>query len=137
MGAVRVGLIDGEVIVQPTRRELSKSSLNLIVTAADQKLIGVCVCVWLFNDSLERENEKDSKKERERPSPLTPHPTVMLEGGGNNVLQQDFMKAIKVGVKECQQVVKAIQQLAKAAGKPKRSFTNVLSVPEEVLQAVR
>lgn len=63
--------------------------------------------------------------------------TVMLEGGGDNVLQQDLMKAIKVGVKECQHVVRAIQQLAKDAGKPKRSFTNVTTVPQEVLQAVR
>ncbi|KAG0712446.1 Polyribonucleotide nucleotidyltransferase 1, mitochondrial [Chionoecetes opilio] len=100
VGSVRVGLIDGEVIVQPTRRELTKSCLNLIVTAADHKLI------------------------------------VMLEGGGDNVLQQDLMKAIKVGVKECQQVIKAIQQLAKLAGKPKRSFANNAMVPPEVLQAV-
>lgn len=100
VGAVRVGLIDGEVIVQPTRRELSKSALNLVVTAADRKLI------------------------------------VMLEGGANNVLQQDLMKAIKTGVKECQVVVRAIQQLAKDVGKPKRPFTNTSSVPQEVLQAV-
>lgn len=63
--------------------------------------------------------------------------TVMLEGGGNNVLQQDLMKAIKVAVKECQAVVRAIQQLAQDAGKPKRPFTNASTVPEEVLQAVR
>ncbi|MPC21985.1 polyribonucleotide nucleotidyltransferase 1, mitochondrial-like [Portunus trituberculatus] len=100
VGAVRVGLIDGEVIVQPTRRELSKSSLNLIVTAADHKLI------------------------------------VMLEGGGDNVLQQDLMKAIKAGVKECQHVVRAIQQLARDTGKPKRPFTNLTTIPQEVLQAV-
>lgn len=61
----------------------------------------------------------------------------MLEGGGNNVLQQDLMKAIKAGVKECQIVVRAIQQLAKDAGKPKRLFTNTSTVPQEVLQAVR
>lgn len=63
--------------------------------------------------------------------------TVMLEGGGDNVLQQDLMKAIKVGVKECQHVVRAIQQLARDAGKPKRPFTNTTVVPQEVLQAVR
>ncbi|KAG7173170.1 Polyribonucleotide nucleotidyltransferase 1-like [Homarus americanus] len=101
VGSVRVGIIDGEVIIHPTRRELSKSSLNLVITGAESKLV------------------------------------VMLEGSGNNVLQQDLMKAIKAGVKECQQVIKAIQQLVKEAGKPKRTFTNTLHVPEEILQAVR
>ncbi|XP_045623747.1 polyribonucleotide nucleotidyltransferase 1, mitochondrial isoform X3 [Procambarus clarkii] len=101
VGSVRMGLVDGEVIIQPTRRELSKSSLNLVVSGAENKLI------------------------------------VMLEGGGSNVLQQDLMKAIKMGVKECQLVIKAIQELAKTAGKTKRSFTNSLHVPEEMLQAAR
>nr|XP_053626356.1 polyribonucleotide nucleotidyltransferase 1, mitochondrial-like [Cherax quadricarinatus] len=101
VGSVRVGLIDGEVIIQPTRRELSKSSLNLVISGAERKLI------------------------------------VMLEGGGNNVLQQDLMKAIRMGVKECQLIIKAIQDLVKQAGKPKRTFTNSLVVPEEILQATR
>lgn len=61
----------------------------------------------------------------------------MLEGGGSSVLQQDLMKAIKQGVKECQHVIKAIQQLAKQAGKPKRTFTISPHVPEEILQAAR
>lgn len=61
----------------------------------------------------------------------------MLEGEGSNVLQQDLMKAIKTGVKECQHVVRGIQQLAKLSGKPKRSFTNPVLIPQDILEAAR
>ncbi|KAK7077096.1 Polyribonucleotide nucleotidyltransferase 1, mitochondrial, partial [Halocaridina rubra] len=101
VGSVRVGLIDGEVVTQPTRRELSKSSLNLIVTGAEHNLV------------------------------------VMLEGNGDNILQQDLMKAIKTGVKECQHVIRAIHELAKSYGKPKRSFTDPGIVPDKIRDAVR
>lgn len=40
VGAVRVGLAGGEVLINPTRRELSNSELNLVVTAADRNMIG-------------------------------------------------------------------------------------------------
>lgn len=39
VGAVRVGLCDNEVIINPTRRELQDSSLDLIVTANKQNFI--------------------------------------------------------------------------------------------------
>lgn len=39
IGAVRVGMLGDDLIVNPTRRELSKSSLNLIVVAANQNLV--------------------------------------------------------------------------------------------------
>jgi len=51
---------------------------------------------------------------------------VMLEGSANNVLQQDVLKAIKFGVKECQHVINGINSLQKEFGKPKRKYeTNV------------
>uniref|UniRef100_A0A1B0GPF7 polyribonucleotide nucleotidyltransferase n=1 Tax=Phlebotomus papatasi TaxID=29031 RepID=A0A1B0GPF7_PHLPP len=39
VGAVRMGLCDGEIIVNPTRRELQASSLDLVVTATRQNLV--------------------------------------------------------------------------------------------------
>ncbi|XP_076057062.1 polyribonucleotide nucleotidyltransferase 1 [Oratosquilla oratoria] len=101
VGAVRVGFIDNEVITNPTRRELSHSTLNMVITASQQNLV------------------------------------VMLEGGGNNVLQQDLMKALKMGVKECQHIIRSIQQLQKEVGKPKREFSNPLEVSEELQEATR
>ncbi|GLV40633.1 Polynucleotide phosphorylase [Carabus blaptoides fortunei] len=39
VGAVRLGYADGEVLVNPTRRELQSSSLNLVVTATRHNLV--------------------------------------------------------------------------------------------------
>nr|CAH7751453.1 unnamed protein product [Callosobruchus chinensis] len=39
IGAVRVGFIDNEVIVNPTRKELQLSSLNLVIAATRRNLI--------------------------------------------------------------------------------------------------
>ncbi|XP_055850367.1 polyribonucleotide nucleotidyltransferase 1, mitochondrial [Episyrphus balteatus] len=39
IGAVRLGLYDGEIIVNPTRRELQTSQLDLVVTAAKHNLV--------------------------------------------------------------------------------------------------
>lgn len=61
VGAVRIGQIDNEIIVNPTRKDMEKSELNLVVTAAASNLV------------------------------------VMLEGSANNILQQDLLKAIKLG----------------------------------------
>lgn len=39
VGAVRVGLIDSEVIINPTRKELQMSALNLVVSATKHNLV--------------------------------------------------------------------------------------------------
>lgn len=39
IGAVRVGFIEDEIFINPTRREMQKSSLNLIVTATKQNMV--------------------------------------------------------------------------------------------------
>lgn len=58
----RLGQIDNELIVNPTRRDLEKSSLNLIVAATTGNLV------------------------------------VMMEGHADIILQQDLLKAIKLGM---------------------------------------
>ncbi|XP_063232104.1 polyribonucleotide nucleotidyltransferase 1, mitochondrial [Bacillus rossius redtenbacheri] len=101
VGAVRVGLVAGEVVVNPTRREQAESTLNLLVTAARHSLV------------------------------------VMLEGSAENVLQQDLLKSIKAGVKECQAVVQAIQQLQRHYGKAKRAVDPAPGPSEDLVRAVR
>ncbi|XP_046402269.1 polyribonucleotide nucleotidyltransferase 1, mitochondrial [Ischnura elegans] len=99
VGAVRVGLMrekaegPAEVVVNPTRREISqsKSGLDLVVTATKHNLV------------------------------------VMLEGSANIVSQQDLLKAIKTGVRECQSVITSIQQLQKMYGRSKRELTSAVS----------
>lgn len=99
VGAVRIGLIDGETIVNPTRKEMENSSLNLVVTAAHQNLV------------------------------------VMLEASGDNVYQQDFLKAIKTGVRECQTIIQSIMKLQKEFGKEKRP-TEASPVTEEIINLI-
>ncbi|XP_046652953.1 polyribonucleotide nucleotidyltransferase 1, mitochondrial-like [Daphnia pulicaria] len=101
VAAVRVGLIDNEVVINPTRRELAHSQLNLVVSSTFPNLV------------------------------------VMLEASAENVYQQDFLKAIRTGVKECQTIAKAIEKLRKDAGKPKREFIVLPSGSEELLSAVK
>lgn len=101
VGAVRVGLCNNEIIINPTRKELSQSALNLVVSATRHNLV------------------------------------VMLEAAAENILQQDFLKAIKAGVKECQNVIQAIQQLQKHYGKAKREFEPLQVPSETIFEAVR
>lgn len=101
VGAVRVGLVDNEVVINPTRREQANSSLNLIISATSQNLV------------------------------------VMLEGSADNIYQQDFLKTIKSGVKECQKIVAAISQMQKAYGRPKRIFESKNPPEQSVFDSVK
>lgn len=101
VGAVRVGFIDNEIIVNPTRKELQQSALNLVVSTTKQNLV------------------------------------VMLEGQADNILQQDFLKAIKVATKEAQSVITAIEKLQKDHGKKKRDIEQKTELNDEVIEAVR
>ena len=44
-GAVRVGCVDGETVINPTRKELANSSLNMIVTGAEHHKVGAYLLV--------------------------------------------------------------------------------------------
>lgn len=101
IGAVRVGLCDNEVIINPTRRELLSSDLDMVVTATKQNMV------------------------------------VMIEGKGNIVLLQDFLKAIKVATKEAQHIINAIEKLQKSCGITKRSEEDMPKCSIEVGEAVR
>ena len=97
---VSLGLCGDELIVNPTRRELLSSSLDLVVTATKQNLV------------------------------------VMLEGKGNVVLQQDLLKAIKLGTKEAQSVIAGIEKLQKSIGKTKKEFEVCAAPKEMIIEAV-
>lgn len=57
--------------------------------------------------------------------------TVMLEAGAKDVVLQDFMKAVKTGMKEATQVIIAMKSFAALHGKPKREVDTSASVPSE------
>uniref|UniRef100_A0A8C0F065 polyribonucleotide nucleotidyltransferase n=1 Tax=Bubo bubo TaxID=30461 RepID=A0A8C0F065_BUBBB len=100
IGAVRVGLVDGETIINPTRKQMSSSALNLVVAGAPQNQV------------------------------------VMLEATAENILQQDFCHAIKVGVKHTQQIIQGIQQLVKEQGVAKRTVQKLFVAPEEIVECI-
>ncbi|RZC34229.1 polyribonucleotide nucleotidyltransferase 1, mitochondrial [Asbolus verrucosus] len=101
VGAVRLGFIDNEVVINPTRKELQISTLNLVLSATKRNLV------------------------------------VMLEGNANSILQQDLLKAIKLGTKEAQFVINNIEKLQKAFGKNKRELEPPVEASEEVHEAIR
>ncbi|KAK2489095.1 hypothetical protein MC885_017132 [Smutsia gigantea] len=98
IGAVRVGMIDGECVVNPTRKEMSFSTLNLVVAGAPKSQI------------------------------------VMLEASAENILQQDFCHAIKIGVKYTQQIIQGIQQLVKEIGVTKRTPQKLFTPSPEIVK---
>ncbi|XP_078129430.1 polyribonucleotide nucleotidyltransferase 1, mitochondrial [Sander vitreus] len=101
IGAVRVGMVDGEMLINPTRAEMTSSSLNLIVAGAPCSQV------------------------------------VMIEASAENMLQQDFCHAVKVGVKHTQQIIQAIEQLAREQKVTKRTPVRVFSVPTDMVEHVR
>ncbi|OXB63047.1 hypothetical protein ASZ78_014814 [Callipepla squamata] len=109
IGAVRVGLVDGETVINPTRKQMSSSLLNLVVAAAPQNQV-----VNIDKKLL-----------------------VMLEATAENILQQDFCHAIKVGVKQTQNIIQGIQQLVKERGVVKRTVQKLFVAPEEIVESAK
>ncbi|KAM8851667.1 polyribonucleotide nucleotidyltransferase 1, mitochondrial isoform 1-T1 [Synchiropus picturatus] len=101
IGAVRVGLVDGELLINPTRAEMMSSTLNLIIAGAPSSQV------------------------------------VMIEASAENVLQQDFSHAVKVGVKHTQQIIFGIQQLVREHKITKRTPVKVFTTPAEMVDHVR
>ncbi|XP_054584145.1 polyribonucleotide nucleotidyltransferase 1, mitochondrial isoform X2 [Eptesicus fuscus] len=64
---------------------------------------------------------------------LTSRVIVMLEASAENVLQQDFCHAIKVGVKYTQQIIQGIQQLVKEIGITKRTPQKLFTPSPEIV----
>ena len=62
--------------------------------------------------------------------------TVMLEGGFNDIQLPKLQKAIKTGCREAQAIIRAINQLADEAGRPKKHF-KPYSVPPDIAESVK
>ncbi|XP_064600913.1 polyribonucleotide nucleotidyltransferase 1, mitochondrial-like [Liolophura sinensis] len=101
VAAVRVGFIDNEVVINPTRRQMSQSTLNLVITGGERSQV------------------------------------VMLEASAENMLQQDFMKSIKQGIKETNSIILKIQELQRKYGKPKRELTLPNPYDNELVDTVK
>ncbi|XP_051507139.1 polyribonucleotide nucleotidyltransferase 1, mitochondrial [Myxocyprinus asiaticus] len=101
IGAVRIGLVDGEFIVNPTRSQMNISALNLVVAGAASSHV------------------------------------VMMEAAAENVLQQDFCHAVKLGVKHTQQIIQAIQQMSRELKVTKRTPAKFFTPPADMVEHTR
>ncbi|KAL1263594.1 hypothetical protein QQF64_006333 [Cirrhinus molitorella] len=101
IGAVRVGLVDGEFIINPTRSEMNGSKLNLVIAGAPSSQV------------------------------------VMMEAAAENVLQQDFSHAVKIGVKHTQQIIQAIQQMSREMKITKRTPAKIFTAVAEMVDYTR
>lgn len=61
----------------------------------------------------------------------------MVEASADNVLQTDFLKALKAGLKETQIIVRSIEKLAREHGKEKREYEPFGIPSPEILDSVR
>jgi polyribonucleotide nucleotidyltransferase len=86
LGGVRVGLVNGKCLANPSYSEARESKLNIIVAGTEEGI-------------------------------------VMVEAGGQQVSEEDAVKAIEYGHECCRKIVAAIRELVKVAGKSKRVFT--------------
>jgi polyribonucleotide nucleotidyltransferase len=90
IGAVRVGRIDGQFVINPTHDERENSDLDLIYVG----------------------NKQD---------------VIMIEGQADELPEEDFIASLKFAQTAVTKLVEAQEELAKLAGKEKRSFEPVLA----------
>ncbi len=86
IGAVRVGLVDGEFIVNPSYEERRRSRLDLVVAGSREAV-------------------------------------VMVEASAREATEEDVVRALEVGHAAIRDIVEAIDDLSRRAGKPKRAVS--------------
>src|SRR5215467_9670239 len=98
LGGVRVGLVNGKCVANPSYTEARESKLNIMVTGTDEGI-------------------------------------VMVEAGGQQVSEEDAVKAIEYGHECCRRIATVVREMVKVAWKPKRAFTP-LTVNQELYQQI-
>ncbi len=86
LGGVRVGLVNGKCVPNPSYTEARESKLNIMVAGTAEGI-------------------------------------VMVEAGGQQVTEEDAIKAIQYGHECCRKIASVICEMVTVAGKPKRVFT--------------
>jgi polyribonucleotide nucleotidyltransferase len=96
IGAVRVGRINGQLVVNPTHSQRQHSNLDLVYVG-------------------------------------TTNEVVMIEGAADQLPEEEFIKALEFAQPFVCEVIAMQQELAAAAGKPKRDVT-LLQVRDDLLE---
>jgi polyribonucleotide nucleotidyltransferase len=85
VSAVRVGIVDGQYVVNPAKSALESSTLDMIVAG-------------------------------------TAEAVMMVEGGAKEISEEQLLGAVAFGHERIKDLVRLINDLARAAGKKKRTF---------------
>lgn len=93
VGAVRVGRIDGQFVINPTNTQRKESSLDLVYVG----------------------NKTD---------------VIMIEGAANELPEEEFVQALRFAQENVAKLCEAQEELARVAGKPKRSYELMLAKPD-------
>lgn len=93
VGAVRVGKIDGQFVINPTNTQRKESTLDLVYVG----------------------NKKD---------------VIMIEGSANELPEEEFVQALRFAQENVTRLCEAQEELARVAGKPKRSYELIVAKPE-------
>ncbi|MDP2272869.1 MAG: polyribonucleotide nucleotidyltransferase [Archangium sp.] len=93
IACVRVGRIDGKLIVNPDFAQRAKSDLDLVVAASKAAI-------------------------------------VMVEGGGDEILEADMVLALDFGMASCQPIIAAIAELRAELGVKTREFDKIVKYDE-------
>ncbi|MDF2374622.1 MAG: polyribonucleotide nucleotidyltransferase [Verrucomicrobiales bacterium] len=96
IAAVRVGLVDGEFVANPTFDQRAESTLDLVYAG--------------LRDGV-----------------------IMIEGGGDEVPDETFKKALYFAHEAIQPILDAQEELARRVGKPKREVA-LMEVQDELLE---
>ncbi len=93
VGAVRVGRVNGEFVINPTNTQRKDSDLDLVYVGSKTEVI-------------------------------------MIEGAANELPEEEFVKALHFAQENVAKLCEAQEELARLAGKPKRSYELIVAKPE-------
>ncbi|MCB2186024.1 MAG: polyribonucleotide nucleotidyltransferase [Deltaproteobacteria bacterium] len=100
LAGVRVGRVDGKLVVNPTSQEIEQSDMDFIVAGSRNAI-------------------------------------VMVEGGGEQLTEEDVLEALWFGHCEMQPLLDIQEELAAAVGKPKRDYAKPAEPEGGLLEKVR
>ncbi len=99
-GAVQVGLVDGEFVINPNQEQRERSELNLTVSGTDEAVL-------------------------------------MIEGGANEVPEQQFLDAIMFAHEEIKKICKELKKIKEEIGQPVNPKITYYAIDEALEEAVR
>ncbi len=146
IGGVFMGLVDGELVVNPTLEQREKSDItgmigtSIALSISDIPWAGPIGGVFMglvdgelvVNPTLEQREKSDLQLT----VAATEKKIVMIEAGANEVDEVTVLNAIKAAHVEIKKVIEFINGIVAEIGKPKREFQD-MELDHDLLDAVK